>query len=253
MCTVTFIPGKNGILLTSNRDEHIHRGIALYPQIYPAGPKKLLYPKDSKAGGTWFISNEYGEAGILLNGAEHKHVSSPPYRKSRGSVLPDIFEADNPGNALQQYDLQGIENFTIVLWFRGTLLEFNWNGTVLKKREHSAASAHIWSSVTLYNEQMITERHAWFYNWISGQPAVTQADIVNFHRTTHVANKEYGLLIDRADTISTTSITSVNIEQAYLEIRHCDLLQNKEVSQCYSLKPYSGFHNPLITASDTHS
>ena len=123
MCTVTFIPLKNGIILTSNRDEHISRGLAQYPEFYLSNNKKLVFPKDSKAGGTWFISNEHGDTGILLNGAFKKHISTPPYRKSRGHILPDIFQSDSPLEALNHYNLKGIENFTIILWEEEKLRE----------------------------------------------------------------------------------------------------------------------------------
>ena len=96
MCTVTYIPQKNGMILTSNRDEHISRGIALYPEFYQLNDKKLAFPKDSKAGGTWFISNEQGDAGVLLNGAFEKHIPQPTYRKSRGWLLPEIFQTPVP-------------------------------------------------------------------------------------------------------------------------------------------------------------
>ncbi len=84
MCTVSFIALTKGAILTSNRDEHVSRSIALYPEIYQANNRKIMFPKDSKAGGTWFISNENGDIGVLLNGAFEKHVPMPPYCKSRG-------------------------------------------------------------------------------------------------------------------------------------------------------------------------
>jgi hypothetical protein len=41
MCTATFLPYKNGFLLTHNRDEFVERPIALPPQTYSLSAFKL--------------------------------------------------------------------------------------------------------------------------------------------------------------------------------------------------------------------
>ena len=41
MYAVSFIPIKNGVILTSNRDEHISRGIAQYPEFHIGIHRKL--------------------------------------------------------------------------------------------------------------------------------------------------------------------------------------------------------------------
>lgn len=246
MCTVTYIPTKNGAILTSNRDEHISRGIALYPEIYQFNNRKLIYPKDSKAGGTWFISNEHGDAGVLLNGAFEKHIPTPPYRKSRGHVLPEIFQFTSPFDALKEYNLAGIENFTIILLEQGILREFKWDGGKLKMKLHDKGQAHIWSSVTLYDENMIAERHGWFNNWLQLHSEISQKDILNFHTGTHTTNKDYGLLISRKNKISTTSTTSLCIRQQKAELYHRDFIQNIESILQYDLMQVQHF-NTLTT------
>ena len=235
MCTVTFIPTQTGVILTSNRDEHSSRGIALYPEIYHLNDKNLIYPKDRKAGGTWFISNEYGDIGVLLNGAFTKHIPEPPYRQSRGQVLPDIFQQDSPYEALKMYTLSGIEPFTIVLWEKGILREIIWDGLQLKMRLHDKGRPHIWSSVTLYDNKMITERHGWFNTWVAKQEDITQAAILAFHNHTEMDNKEYGLLISRSNQISTTSITSVAVDEQKAQILHQDIIQNIKTSIRFDL------------------
>lgn len=246
MCTVTYIPTKTGVILTSNRDEHISRGNALYPAFYLLNNKNLAYPKDRKAGGTWFISNEYGDAGVLLNGASEKHIPKPTYRKSRGFVLPEIFQSDSPFDTLKQYNLSGIENFTIILWEQGLLREIKWDGEKLKVKQHDTGQAHIWSSVTLYDQDMITDRNSWFSNWLKTVTDITQADILNFHSSTQTANKEYGLLISRENQISTSSITSLCIQQQHVEFHHMDIIQNIESNLQYDLIRVQNSNTPLI-------
>jgi hypothetical protein len=250
MCTVTYIPGKNGFVLTSNRDEHISRGIAFYPDFYEIGNKKLVYPKDNKAGGTWFISNERGDAGVLLNGAFGKHRPLPFYRKSRGLVLPEIFQSDSPILAIQQYNLSEIESFTIILFEHGLLYEIKWDGFKLFIRNHHPQKAYIWSSVTLYSAQMIWERQGWLDNWLQSGKTNSQADILNFHSDTGSGNNEYGLKISRENKIATSSITSLKIDFQRVTFYHKDLVQNIDTILEYDLKQISADPASTICGSE---
>ena len=250
MCTVSYIPTKNGVILTSNRDEHISRGIAQYPEFYLLNNKKLVFPKDSKAGGTWFISNENGDTGVLLNGAFEKHTPLLQYRKSRGHVLPEIFQSDSPFEALKHYNLQGIENFTIILWEEEQLREIKWDGDRLRAKKHDSEQAHIWSSVTLYSREMIAARHDWFNKWLQSRAAITQKDILDFHSNTYSNNKEYGLLISRDNKISTTSITSLGLENPLATFYHKDYIQNIESTLKYDLLQLQHINAPTTTDSE---
>ena len=117
MCTVSFIPTGNKVIITSNRDEKIVR-----PAAFP--PKKMMctadgaiyYPVDAQAGGTWFIANNKGDVGVLLNGAYQKHQPKPSYKQSRGSILPALFSEENTWHALKKFDFNVIENCTLVLY-----------------------------------------------------------------------------------------------------------------------------------------
>lgn len=235
MCTVSFIPVKNGVILTSNRDEHISRGIAKFPEFYVLNGRKLAFPKDAKAGGTWFISNDQGDTGVLLNGAFEKHLPDPPYRKSRGHVLSELFQQASPFEALKQYDFSGIENCTIILWEEEQLREIKWDGKKLTVKNHDPSQAHIWSSVTLYDNNMINDRHGWFHSWEASQTQINQQNILHFHSNTQAENKEFGLRIARNNKISTTSITSLCIQNQKAHFYHKDYIQHIETTLDYDL------------------
>jgi uncharacterized protein with NRDE domain len=95
MCTVTFFPLKDRVVLTSNRDEKTSRP-TLSPKIYQFEETKLIFPKDKQAGGTWFVAREDGTVIILLNGAFENHRKKMGYYKSRGVVLLEVIKAENP-------------------------------------------------------------------------------------------------------------------------------------------------------------
>ena len=95
MCTVTYLPLAQGYFLTSNRDEKSIRKKALQPSKFETGSGILLFPKDADANGTWIAAHDRGESVVLLNGAFESHVSNPPYERSRGLVLLDLFESSS--------------------------------------------------------------------------------------------------------------------------------------------------------------
>lgn len=221
--------------MTSNRDEHISRGYAVYPEFSHLQGKNLVFPKDQLTGGTWFISNEKGDIGILLNGAFEKHFSNPPYRKSRGLILPEIFQNDSPLSAIKHYSFTGIENFTIILWQQNELWEIKWNGKLLYIEKLNQETCHIWSSVTLYTPEMITERQQWFTEWRKTRSVMDQSSILDFHTQTQKNNKEYGLQIARPNKITTVSVTSIMLKNQQATLIHKDILQEIEVFLDYEI------------------
>src|SRR5690348_8239035 len=116
MCTVTYIPGRGKIFLTSNRDEKSLRRQAVAPKQYTHNGKRLVYPKDADAGGTWIAMHENGNAAILLNGEFMNHIPAPPYRRSRGLIFLDVITHEMPVRNFLKIDLDNIEPFTLVMF-----------------------------------------------------------------------------------------------------------------------------------------
>ncbi|MGA9639098.1 NRDE family protein, partial [Flavobacterium sp.] len=69
MCTVSFVKIGEKVIITSNRDESVVRLNAIHPKNYTVNNKNVIYPKDPKAGGTWYVVDEKGTIIVLLNGA----------------------------------------------------------------------------------------------------------------------------------------------------------------------------------------
>ncbi|MFM8371345.1 MAG: NRDE family protein, partial [Bacteroidota bacterium] len=96
MCTVTYIPNRSGFTLTHNRDEAPSRSSVSISQNDEGPDGQIVYPRDSKAGGTWFAVSESGKTVCLLNGAFVRHHHNPPYKRSRGLMVLDFFNYDDP-------------------------------------------------------------------------------------------------------------------------------------------------------------
>jgi len=218
--------------MTSNRDEHVSRPLAFEPKEETIGSVKVLFPKDPKAGGTWFALNELGHVGVLLNGAFVRHQHKGPYAKSRGLILLDVIASMEPELQLQKMDLHQIEPFTLVL-LNGNLLEFRWDGNQKYFRPLDKSKNHIWSSATLYSDEVIARRAGMFDDFLKEQDQIQASDVVDFHSNNH-EDFENGFIIDRETGLKTFSVTQAVIDQEGMLLRHFDLIDDKTYEMPFS-------------------
>lgn len=230
MCTVTFIPESvSGFILTSNRDEAPNRS-TVPPEIYEVENVSMLFPKDELAGGTWFGVSDRKRLICLLNGGFTAHQRAESYRKSRGVVVTDLLASENAVVAIEDYDFDGIEPFTIIMidWGAGyCLYELVWDGADAHFSEKPWAP-HIWSSSLLYSEAIKNKRELWFSEFIFNNLRPTEADLLEFHKTAGDGNPESDVIMDRG-FVKTKSITQ------YMKLRENSLryedLQTKEITE----------------------
>ncbi|MBK6998312.1 MAG: NRDE family protein [Lewinellaceae bacterium] len=114
MCTVTYLPRPSGFILTHNRDEAPSRSSQSIVREKTPGGKTLLFPRDTLAGGTWIATSREGRTACLLNGAFVLHKRELPYRRSRGLILLDFFDWENPDIFFERYDFERVEPFTML-------------------------------------------------------------------------------------------------------------------------------------------
>jgi hypothetical protein len=226
MCTVTFIPSEHSVYLTSNRDEKHGRSLASPPTLYKGKSGKILFPKDGDAGGTWIAIHENGNAIVFLNGGLIAHIPQPPYRKSRGLVLLDLIDRNEPYNYFLGIDLLDIEPFTAIIWDDNRLFECRWNGEEKYMIQLNNSAPHIWSSVTLYDSAVIEKRRTWFEEWLKEQSTPSQQDILNFHSFTGDGDCHNDLMMNRGQ-VFTVSITSISILDDKAQMQYLDFKNNK--------------------------
>lgn len=209
MCTVTYIPlKKDNFILTSNRDESPLR-IPLAPDFYELNGRKVLFPKDRDAGGTWIGVSDIKRVLCVLNGGFDWHERKPYYRLSRGLLVKELLVCDEIEQTIQNYDFQDIEPFTLVIvdWsIELFCLELVWDGENAHIRSIQDEPT-VWSSSTLFSQSMRVERKKWFEQFIL-QNDLQPKDLLRFHLETAPDNKEYGVIMDRG-FVKTTSVTQI--------------------------------------------
>jgi uncharacterized protein with NRDE domain len=233
MCTVSFVCSNDKIIITSNRDEKIIRPSAIPPKNYTLNGKNIIYPKDSKAGGTWYVVDENGTVLVLLNGADEKHEVQLHYRKSRGLIVLEMITSASPKQFWDEIDLKNIEPFTLVLFQEKQLFQLRWNGAEKSTIELEIDKNYVWSSSTLYSKEIRKQRASWFYTFLDLNPEITEEKMLHFHRYTEADNNEHGLVINRNNELKTLSITQSVIEKNKVTINYLDLIAEKEYSKTF--------------------
>jgi hypothetical protein len=209
MCTVVFMPGKDGIYLGSLRDESPKRPRALPPEIYPAGDTFYLAPKDPVADGTWIGVTDKGNAIVLLNGGFKNHQRKNHYRKSRGLIVTELLASEMPVVEWSLIDMPDIEPFTLIVWSDNNLFELVWDGNEKHRTRLDAAQPHLWSSSTLYNEGAKAVREELFQNWIAMNPPISKLSLLGFFKT--FTNTENGFIINRNEITKTLSYSFIEL------------------------------------------
>lgn len=208
MCTVTFLPLPNAeFVLTSNRDVGYQREKALLPTFYEEAGVSLYYPKDGKAGGTWIGTSRNSRLICLLNGGFSNHQRKASYPKSRGLIVKELLIAKIFEEQCLQIDLENIEPFTLVVvdWEeKMRLLEFVWDG-YKRHLQELPWQPSIWSSSTLYTDDMKVLRKEWFREWFIGK-RMTPENILDFHKYGGIGFPEVDVFM-RREKVGTVSIT----------------------------------------------
>lgn len=226
MCTVSYIPLQGKCIITSNRDENALRPSAFVPKEEIINGCRVVYPKDPKAGGTWFAVNQNGTVAVLLNGAFEKHVPRAYYATSRGLVLLSIISNPAPVFYFQKTALDEIEPFTVIVFEDGKLCELRWDAATKHMKQLDPLQNHIWSSATLYSKEAVAKREVLFEKFTSPANNMNAASIIQFH-SSNFDDAENGFVINRNNCMVTFSITQATITSTNILLAHHDLRAGK--------------------------
>lgn len=220
MCTLTFYPTEDRMIVTSNRDEHPSRSKCELITESLSETHQLSYPKEPLKGGSWISIDNQGQLIVLLNGAFEKHPYRPNYGKSRGLILLEMARALSAKTYLESQNLEGIEPFTIVCYNKNQFFEFRWTGSEKYWLELDKKSPHIWSSATLYTQFHREKRRKKFTDFIANS-SITENELWDFH-TCATEDLENGIVIKREEGPQTISSTQMVLQKSRIDFKYQD-------------------------------
>lgn len=218
--------------MTSNRDENPMRGSAIPPHRYEVKGLSVFCPKDPVSGGTWLLTSDNNYTLCLLNGAFVAHEKKQNYRHSRGRVILDFFTYENQAEFVEKYNLQDIEPFTLLMIQvvnTGVLFSvLRWDGLQKHVEVLDPHERHVFSSATLYSDEIKNLRQVWLEEYMELTPKVSIAKMIQFHTQTHLEDTFNGVLIDRGPNLKTVSVCSIDYSRNRTRMTYVDLLKNKK-------------------------
>ena len=228
MSTVTYLPYKDKIFLTCNRDDRPQRSGAAAPTVLKFESGKILCPQNSD-GSTWIGIHNNGNAMVMLHGAFAPHIRKDNYRADKETVFLDIFDSENPVKKFHETDLQDIEPFSLILWLKqnGTLWEMRWDEYEKFVTSQPADMPHMWSSVTLFDQSMIEKRRKYFDDWRLAQESISGDSIRWFHEHGGEGFERMNLTLNNGAT-HTLSITGVEISEDRSVMYYHDLVSGEQ-------------------------
>lgn len=181
MCTVTFVPTKEGFVFTSNRDEDPKRAAHNIVEDQ-RGDISVYFPRDEGASGTWFAYSNADQFACVLNGAFGPHQRKEFYTMSRGIMALAYFDYATIDEFINEFNFEGMEPFTLILFNKGDFKELKWDEVELHVRSLSVQDVHLWSSATLYNQDWWIDRSVNFNEFVARQQP-DQVGIMHYHKT----------------------------------------------------------------------
>lgn len=225
MCTVTYIPYKENIFITSNRDESPDRRSKGLTSRHDAGQHVIHYPLDAESNGSWIAMTDTGRSVCLLNGGFAPFIPDSSYRMSRGQVVIDAAAADDISHFTEHYNFEGIAPFTLLLYEKDRFLQIVWDGFKRHIEELSPAEPQLWSSVTLYPPEVRAWRKQLFEEWIIDRKSFDRDSIMAFH-CLKKGDAVNDFVMNRQDMVKTLSVTSIQLQKDKGSLLHLDLERN---------------------------
>ncbi|HJW27694.1 MAG TPA: NRDE family protein, partial [Saprospiraceae bacterium] len=225
MCTVTFIPFGQTIFITSNRDESPSRHARGLMSRHEGDLPPIHFPLDEESQGSWIALADTGRSVCLLNGGFVPFIPDPPYRMSRGRVVMDAAGTTDLDVFLEQYNLEGIAPFTLLIYEDDRFMELVWDGFHRHIKSLSTEVPQLWSSVTLYPPEIREWRQAVFQEWLQERKAFDRESIMAFHNLKK-GDATNDFIMNRGEIVKTLSITNIQLGPAKGSMLHLDLEKN---------------------------
>lgn len=225
MCTVTFIPFGNTTFITSNRDESPSRQSKGLTSRHTLDGPSIHYPLDVESNGSWIALADTGRSVCLLNGGFMPFIPDPSYRMSRGQVVIDAASAQGVIPFVENYHLEGIAPFTLLIFEKNVFVEMVWDGFKRHIAELPVDQPQLWSSVTLYPPEVRAWRKEIFKEWISERQSYDRESIMAFH-CMKKGDAVNDFIMNRNEVVKTLSVTSIQLHEHKGSLLHLDLEKN---------------------------
>lgn len=237
MCIVNYIPlGNDSFALTHSRDESIKRPLASSPLLKEINGQKHVFPIDPLGKGTWIGMSENGRVACILNGSDEWHKHDPPYRHSRGLIIPAYFSSSSFYEFFRNYNFEGLEPFTLVVFEQQKIYIGTFDGTESAIKILDKSKAFLLTSAKLYSQESTLDKKLKFNNWWDTYPKVTYSEIVNHNLKWRYEN-ELDKSLTNGHPVQTVSLTAIYYNPKKTRMDYYDLVNDIHLDRELKQRP----------------
>jgi hypothetical protein len=153
----------------------------------------------------------------------------------------DFLTAQDIEKTVTEYNLDLIEPFTVVIvdWNASLqVFELVWDGEQKHFQSLPIHTPHIWSSSTLYTDEMKQLRRDWFTEF--QQKENLQANsLLKFHKTAGVGDPNVDVIMDRV-VVKTISVTQIEKIADAITMNYHDMI--KDTQSIIAFNPIEVLH-----------
>ncbi len=222
MCTLSFLPDRQGYLVAMNRDEQRTRAAATPPTAHPFADQSHVYPQEP-TGGTWIGASSAGNLFALLNWYSVDTSLLGPKQKSRGEIIPGLLpeqNADDAERALSSMQLVGIYPFRLIGIFPNErhVREWRWDGKQLAQHSVAWVRTHWFSSSKSDQQAALQRGDAFAQHW--GEGPTDGAEWLRSLHASHIPEPgPFSVCVHREDA-ATVSFTEVSWQPNELRVMY---------------------------------
>lgn len=223
MCILSYAPTNDGFVLTFNRDE-VYNRVAKPPEQYIVDNQKLIFPKDTKSGGSWIgVNVTKSVVGCILN-AKGRSPKIPS--NSRGNCF--IYQLIQGKANLYENELHDIAPFTLLSFCLHTqvITQNHWDGLHLKRNKRIMSTPFILCSNSLYENAIKKKLKAEFNSLIANKSEI-ETRTSTFHKK-YFFYKNHPIYLKRNNNIQTVSMTTILKNKNGLRLNYTNLMENTE-------------------------
>ena len=203
MCILSYAPTNDGFVLNFNRDE-VYNRVAKPPQQYSVDNQKLIFPKDTKSGGSWIgVNVTKSVIGCILN-AKGKTPKIPS--NSRGNIFIDQLIQGKAN--LYENELHDIAPFTLLSLCLHTqvITQDRWDGLLLKRIKRTISTSFILCSSCFY-ENAIKKKLKTEFNSLITRKSDIKTTASSFHKKFFFQKSSN--IFKRSSNIQTVSMATI--------------------------------------------
>jgi len=210
MCTVSIIFAPDRIRLACNRDEQLHRPIALPPQVRKFGERVAAMPIDPTSDGTWVAVNDAGVILALLNRNTLSDQQRDSGLISRGRIIPALMHCDSAHEAAdlaRGLPALAYQPFRLIVVDADAAFEVVSSETKIRVIEHGRHLPLMFTSSGLGDALVEGPRRALFREVFSdGAASAARQNLFHHHRWENMQHLSVQMSRRDARTVSFTTI-----------------------------------------------